>query len=59
MTKINSSKIQIKLLEDVRSPKDFEDFRNNLLNQNKNKLESFLEIHIEDSSSNIYNFQTN
>ena len=48
---MNSNKIQIKLLEDVRTPKDFEDFRNNLLTQNKLKLEKFLETFIEDEMS--------
>jgi hypothetical protein len=48
MSSIVNSKLQIKLLEGVRSPQDFEDFRSNLLKSNKFKLEKFLNTHIEE-----------
>ena len=48
MSSILSSKLQIKLLEGIRSPEDFEEFRANLLKSNKIKLEQFLDTHIEE-----------
>ena len=49
MASISNSKIQIKLLEGVRQPEDFERFRNNLLASNKAKLQEFLDKHIQES----------
>ena len=48
MSTILNSKLQIKLLEGVRSPQDFEEFRMNLLKSNKYKLEKFLRTYIEE-----------
>ena len=53
MNSVTNSKLQIKLLEGVRSPQDFEDFRSNLLKSNKYKLEQFLQTHIEEERGRL------
>lgn len=54
MSNLFNSKLQIKLLEGVRSPQDFEEFRMNLLKSNKYKLEKFLDTHIEVERGSVY-----
>jgi hypothetical protein len=53
MSNLFNSKLQIKLLEGVRSPQDFEEFRMNLLKSNKYKLEKFLDTHIEEERGRL------
>lgn len=53
MSSILTSKLQIKLLEGIRSPEDFEEFRANLLKSNKYKLEQFVDTHIEENRGKL------
>lgn len=54
MSNFSNSKLQIKLLEGVRTPEDFEEFRSNLLKSNKYKLDRFLSTHIEEQKGTLH-----
>ena len=51
MSNLDNSKIRIRLLESARKPADFENFRRELLHQNKIKLDHFLATHIDDQNT--------